>query len=59
MMKPAVTPIDITNQNSGSPGHIARMSLPIIITTITGAIPAIIMFIDNSSGRNERRTLSR
>ena len=51
-------PIDMTNQKSGSPGHIARMSRPIMSTIITGAIPAIIMFIDTSSGMKLRRTFS-
>jgi hypothetical protein len=53
-----MTPIDITTQNNGSPGHIARMSRPIMRNTIAGAIPAIMQFIDNNSGTKLRRTFS-
>ena len=51
-------PSDITIQKSGSPGHIARMSRPIISRTMTGAIPAIMQFIEISSGRKLRLTFS-
>ena len=56
--KPTITPSDITIQNNGSPGHIARMSRPIIRNIITGAMPAIMQFIEISSGRKLRRTFS-
>ena len=55
---PTVIPSDMTNQKSGSPGHIARMSRPIMSTIMTGAIPAIIEFIETSSGIKLRRTFS-
>ena len=53
-----MTPSDITIQNNGSPGHIARMSRPIIRNTMTGAIPPIMQFIEISSGRKLRATFS-
>ncbi len=55
-MKPTITPTDITAQNRGSRGSIARMSRPIISRAMVGNMPAAIMFIDSHSGMNERRT---
>src|SRR5213593_4048044 len=38
MMKPTITPSDVTNQNSGSHGCIARMSRPIMRKLMMGAM---------------------
>jgi hypothetical protein len=54
-----VTPSDITAQNCGAVGSMARMSRPIIRKIITGNMPAAIMFIDSHSGTNAPRRATR
>ena len=54
-MKPAITPSDITPQNSSSVGSIARMSRPIIRKLKTGAMPAIMKFMLINSGSSGDR----
>lgn len=49
----------MTPQYSGWVGCIARMSWPIMPTTITGTMPAITMFIDNHSGSSDMRSAAR
>ena len=50
VVKPTITPSDMTAQKSGSVGCMARMSRPIISRAIVGNIPAAIMFIESHSG---------
>ncbi len=50
VVKPTMTPSDITPQKTSSSGSIARMSRPIISRLIVGAMPAIIAFMLMNSG---------
>ena len=48
-----MTPSDITPQKRSSVGSIARMSRPIIRKLMTGAMPAIMAFMETHSGMND------
>ena len=58
VVKPAITPSDMTPQKSSSVGTIARMSRPIIRKLMVGAMPAIMKFMLMNSGMKLFLTLS-